>query len=59
LLRLLELLRVAEQHEALGAAETASTSASDIWPASSMNNTSTLFRNRSLAQSHDVPPSKR
>ncbi len=38
-------------------ADTASTSASDICPASSMNRTSTLSRNSGRAQSHDVPPS--
>ena len=57
LLRLLELLRVAEQHEARAPpATTASTLASDICPASSTKSTSTRLRELGPAQSHAVPP---
>ena len=38
--------------------DTASTSASDIWPASSMNSTSAARRRSGRAHSQAVPPSK-
>ena len=49
LLRLFELLRIAEQHQAPGRADTARVFASDIWPASSTKSTSTV-RSRIVAR---------
>ena len=53
---LVELLRVAEQHEAARRRpSTASTLASDIWPASSTKSTSTRRASPGRAHSHAVP----
>ncbi len=53
---LVQLLRVAQEDERSAAGETAITLASDIWPASSTNRTSTDPARSSRAHSQVVPP---